>query len=174
MTEFKTWDHTLLLRERHREIRCCHVINSKSVLEKVVSDAPNLDARQLRRGTKSASWLTLQPSTANGTELGAQEWQDALLLCYGIYTPYLPYHCNGCNATFSIYHALYGKKGRLITTFHTDLRDGVAELSGKAFTPSHMNYDHLIHPVHAVREGKANLTKNHPWLWRIWRRRETH
>ena len=31
-------------------------------------------------GKNTGSWLTMQPSTVNGKELGAQEWRDALFL----------------------------------------------------------------------------------------------
>ena len=55
--------------------------------------------------------MTVQPSTVNGTELGAQEWRDALFLRYGLEPPDLPTHCDGCQAKFSISHALDFKKG---------------------------------------------------------------
>ena len=37
-------------------------------------------ACQLRRATKMGALLKVHPSTVNGTELGAQEWQDAHFL----------------------------------------------------------------------------------------------
>ena len=36
------------------------------------------------------------PSTVNGTDLGAQEWRDALFLRCGLEPPDLPTQCNGC------------------------------------------------------------------------------
>ena len=39
---------------------------------------------RLRRGTKTGEWMTVQPSTVNGTEIGAQEWRDALFLRNGL------------------------------------------------------------------------------------------
>ena len=48
----------------------------------------------------------------------------------------LPTHCDGCQAKLSISLALDCKKGVLITAHHNELRDGVADLAGKAFTPS--------------------------------------
>ena len=38
--------------------------------------------------------------------VGAQEWRDAAFLRYGLEPPDLPKHCDGCNAKFSICHAL--------------------------------------------------------------------
>ena len=36
------------------------------------------------------------------------------------------------------------KKGGLVTACHNELRDGVADLAGKTFTPSHMRDNPLI------------------------------
>ena len=101
------------------------------------------------------AWLTVLPSTVNGTELGDQEWYDALFLRYGLDPPDLPTYCDGCQAKFSISHALDCKKGGLVTARHNELRDGVADLSGKAFTPSHVRDDPLIYSVRAVKRTKS-------------------
>ena len=97
----------------------------------------------------------MQPSTVNGTELGAQEWHDALFLRYGLENPDLPKNCDGCQAKFLISHDLDYKKGGLITARHNELHDGVAELAGKAFTPSHVRNNPLIYSGHAVKRKKA-------------------
>ena len=44
-------------------------------------------ARQMGRITRTGSWMTVLPSTINGTELGVQEWRYFLFLCYSINTP---------------------------------------------------------------------------------------
>ena len=67
----------------------------------------------------------MQPSTVNGTDLGAQEWRDALFMRYGLDTPDLPTYCDGCQAKFSISHALDCKKGGLVMARHNELCDGV-------------------------------------------------
>ena len=97
----------------------------------------------------------MQRSTVNGTELGAQEWRDALFLRYGLEAPDLPTHCDGCQAKFSISHALDCKKGGLITAHHNEIRDGVADLAGKAFTPTHVRDDPLIFSGRAVKRTNA-------------------
>ena len=97
----------------------------------------------------------MQPSTVNRTELGAQEWRDALFLWYGFEPPDLPSHCDGCQAKFSISHALDCKKGGLVTARHNKLRDGVADLSGKAFTPFHVRDNPFIYSGRAVKRTKA-------------------
>ena len=62
--------------------------------------APVLHARRLQRAAKTRAWITVQPSTLNGTELGAQEWRDALFLRYGLEPPDLPIYCDGYQAKF--------------------------------------------------------------------------
>ena len=47
------------------------------------------------------------------------------------------------------------KKGGLVTKRHNELRDGVADLAGKAFTPSHVRDDPLIYSGRAVKRKKA-------------------
>ena len=97
----------------------------------------------------------MQPSTVNGTELEAQEWRDALFLRYGLETPDLTTYCDGYQAKFSISHALDCKKGGLVTAHHNKLRDGVADLDGKAFTTYHVRNDPLIYTGCAVKRMKA-------------------
>ena len=101
-------------------------------------------------------WLSVLPSTANGMELGSQEWRDSLFLCYCIEPPDLPSHCESCGAEFSIYHAIDCNKGVLVSACHNDLRDGVADLAGKAFTPAHVCTYPKTFTGHAVQGGKTN------------------
>ena len=124
---------------------------AEEALTAALEGAPVLQARQMRRAAKTGAWLTVLPSTVNGMELGAQEWRDDLFLRYGIEPPDLPKYCDGCEARFSISHALDCKKGGLVTARHNKLRDGVADLASKAFTPSHVRDDPLIYSGRAVR-----------------------
>ena len=107
--------------------------------------APVQQARRMQRAAKTRAWLTVLTSTMNDTELGAQKWRDALFLRYGLEPPDLPLQCDGCDAKFTIRHALDCKKGGLVTARHNELRDGVADLAGKAFTPAHVRDDPLIY-----------------------------
>ena len=43
----------------------------------------------------------------------------------------------------------------LVRSHHNELRDGVADLAGKAFTPSHVRDDSLIFAGCAVKRTKA-------------------
>ena len=112
----------------------------------------------------TGAWLTVLLSTVNGTELGAQEWCDALFLRYGLEPPDLPTNCDGCEARFTISQALDCKKGSLVTACHNELRDGEADLAGKAFTPAHARDDPLIYLGRAISRTKpkpagSNLKK---------------
>ena len=97
----------------------------------------------------------MQPSTVNGTDLGGQEWRETLFLRYGLEPPDLPTHCDGCQTKFLISYALDCKKGGLNMARHNELRDRVADLSGKAFTSSHVRNDPLIYSSRAVKRTKA-------------------
>ena len=104
---------------------------------------------------RTREWLSVLPSTVNGTELGAQEWSYSIFLCYGIYPLDLPDHYNSCGAAFSIFHDLDFNKGGLITVRQKELRDGVANLAGKAFTPTHVHDNPKTFIGCAVCGGKA-------------------
>ena len=75
---------------------------------------------------------------------------------YGLDYPYLPTYSDGCNAKFKICHALNCKRGGLVTARHNELQDRVADLDGKAFTPSHVRDDPLIFAGCAVKRTKAH------------------
>ena len=129
--------------------------------------SPVLHARRLQRATNTGAWLTVLPSTVNGTDLGTQEWRNALFLWYGLEPPDLPKYCDVCQARFSISHALDCKKVGLVTARHNELCDGVSDLSGKAFTPSLVRDDPIIYSDRSVKRTKAtpaesNKTSEHP------------
>ena len=111
--------------------------------------------RRLRQATKTGAWLTLQPFTVNGTELGKQEWHDALFMRYGLEPPDLPTYCDGRNAKFIICHTLDYKRGGIVMAHQNEVRDRVADLDGKYFTPSHVRNKPLIFAGRAVKRTKA-------------------
>ena len=124
-------------------------------LETTITGDQAIVTRRLQRATKTGTWLMVQLSTVNGKELGAHEWRDVAFLRYGLEPPDLPKNCNGCNTCFSIYHDLDCKRGGLVTARHNGLRDGVADLAGRAFTPSHVRNDPLIYQGCAVMRSKS-------------------
>ena len=80
-------------------------------------------------------------------------------LRYGLDTPDPPKYCNDCNTNFSICHALNCKWGGLVTARHNNLHDGVAELSGKAFTTTHVSEKTLIFAGCAVKRPKGKPSR---------------
>ena len=64
---------------------------------------------------------------------------------YGITPPDLPTTCDGCEARFTLQHALGCKKGGLVIFRHNEIRDELVYLAGKALTPSAIRDEPLIH-----------------------------
>ena len=96
--EFWTADHSACLQEGRTEVWRRGHWQAEEDMMTALEGAPVLHARRLQRATNTGAWLIVQPSTVNGTELGAQEWRDALFLWYGLEPPDLPTHCDGCQA----------------------------------------------------------------------------
>ena len=158
--EFRTADHSACLQEGWTAVWQSVQRRAEEALTASLETPLVKHAHQLQRATKTGAWLTVQPSEVNGTKLGAQEWRDALFLRYGLEPQDLPTHCEGCQSKFSISHSLDCKKGGLVTARHNELHDGVAYLAGKAFTPSHMRNDPLIHSGFAVKRTKATPARD--------------
>ena len=156
--EFRTADHSACHQEGRKAVRKRGKRRAEEALTAALEGAPFQHARRLRRATKTLACLTVQLSTVNGMELGAQEWRDSLFLRYGLDPPDLPTPCNGCQSKFSISHALDCKKGDLVTARHNALRAVVADLAGKAFTPSHVRDNPLIYSGRSVKRTKATPT----------------
>ena len=130
------------------------VLRAEAVLTASLEGTPVQQARCMRREANTGAWLAVLLSTVNGTELGGQEWRDALFLQYGLETPDLPSHCDGCNAKFTISNALDYNKDGLVMARHNELRYELADLAGKAFTRSHVCGDPLIYSGRAVSRTK--------------------
>ena len=125
----------------------------------IIAGGPAQGARLLQRVTNTGAWLTVQPSTVNRIELGAQEWHDALFLQYGLEPPDPPNHCDRYTSKLSICHAPDCKRGGLVTACHNELQARVADLSGKGFTPSNVRDNPLIFAGHSVKRPKDNLER---------------
>ena len=127
--------------------------------------ASKTDDRRLGRIQRRGVWLSVLPSTVNGTELRSQGWMDLMFLRYVIEPSDLLSHCNSYGVSFLFYHALEFKKGGLITARHNELCDGVANLAGKIFTPAHILNDTLMFTGCALRgrkpKPKANSRRHH-------------
>ena len=69
-TTFRTADHTACLRLGRLAVRHRGVQRVEAVLTAALEGAPVLQARQMRQTANTRAWLTVLPSTINGTELG--------------------------------------------------------------------------------------------------------
>ena len=56
------------------------VFQAEEALVATIAEGPVRGAHRLQWATKKEAWLMVQPSTLNGTEMGAKEWQDTLFL----------------------------------------------------------------------------------------------
>jgi hypothetical protein len=84
-------------------------------------------SRSIQRGQLTGAWLSVFPTIVNGTELSAEEFRDALTICYGELPSNIPHKCDGCDAHFALQHALGCKKGGLVNVFcHNKVRDKLA------------------------------------------------
>ena len=91
----------------------------------------------------------------DGTDLGAQEWRDTLVLRYDLDPPDFTKCCYSCNTKFTIFHVLVCKRGDLFTARYNKVQDGVADLANKAFPPSYVHDDPLIFAGCALKRPKA-------------------
>jgi hypothetical protein len=115
-------------------------------------------SRTISRGKETGAWLSVLPSTVNGTVLSAQEFQDALSMRYAETPHNFPDKCDGCDAHFSLQHALRCKKGGLVIFRHNEIRDELVNLASRAFTPSAARNEPLIHCC-ATEKVKTSLDK---------------
>ena len=75
-------------------------------------------------------------------------------------TPHnFPDKCDGCDAQFSLQHALGCKKGGLVIFRHNEIRDELVNLASRAFTPSAVRDEPLIHG-RANEKEKTSPAKN--------------
>ena len=153
--EFRTADHSACIREGHTAVQRRIEHQAEEALAATIAGAPFQIAHQLQWAIKTRAWLTVQLSTVNGTYLGAQEWHDALFLRYGLDPPDILKKCDGCNAKFTICHALDCKRGGLIMVRHNMIRERFADLAGKSLTPFHVRISPLIFAGCALKRLKA-------------------
>ena len=111
-------DHSACLLEGRTAVRKRGQRRAEEALTASLEGDPVQHARRLQWANNTGAWMTVQPSTVNGTELGAQEWHDALFLRYGLDPQDLPTHCDSCQSKFLISHALDCEKGGLVTARH--------------------------------------------------------
>jgi hypothetical protein len=160
--EFRSADHAATMSHGKAEIRKQNVEESEASLTAILTSLPADKSRTIGRGRETGAWLSILPSTVNGTELSAQEFRDALSMRYGDAPSDLPASCDGCDARFTLQHALSCKKGGLVIFRHNEIRDELVHMAGKAMTPSAIRDEPLIRPGRVAENVKAPPTKCTP------------
>ena len=150
--EFSSADHSSSVREVRREIKKRTLMMNEVSLEGIVEGLQCDERRTILRGRDTGQWLSVPPSTVNGTELSAQEFRDSLLLRYARTPADLPTHCDGCAQKFSVRHALECKSGGLVISRHNEIRDKLVDLASRAFTPSAVRDEPKIYPCRPAVE----------------------
>lgn len=120
----------------------------------------------MKRSCETGIWVTVMPSTANGTELSAEEFRDGVRLRFGLTPGNLQEHCDGCAQRFSVGHALTCKKGGLVLLRHNDVKAEWNNVCAQALTASAVTDEPLIHTGrdHRAAAGAANGTEPPPEL----------
>ena len=105
--------------------------------------------------TDNGSWLTVIPHLLNVTELSTEEFQDNLILRYGIFLLNLPTDCDGCDKKLLVPNALSCPKGSLVLLRRNDVAKEWGSLSSRALNPSCISYKPKINSgtVQGERNG---------------------
>ena len=109
----------------------------------------------MARNRLTGTWMMTMPSSAFGTALTAQEFQDNLRLRYGITPAGLPNFCV-CGEAFTVAHALCCKQGGLVVQRHDAYSAEARKLITAALTPSAVHSEPLIYTSCDPVEGGAN------------------
>jgi hypothetical protein len=141
---FNSADHQAVRASVTAELKSRKTVKDETTLSTLLAPMDCDTRRTIRRGTETGQWLSVMPSTLNGTELSSQEFRDALLLRYARSPGDLPSQCDGCGAAFSVRHALECKTGGLVIMRHNEITEELCDLASKALTPSAIRLEPMI------------------------------
>jgi hypothetical protein len=158
--KFRSTDHSSTMSAGKAAYRARNAAANQGKLDSILKKLSPERRRTILRGEQTGAWLSTLPSIVNGTELSTQEFRDAINMRYGITPPDLPLKCDGCDQHFTMQHALSCKKGGLVIFRHNEIRDELVYLAGKAFTPSAIRDEPLIHPCRVAKEVKTTPTSS--------------
>jgi hypothetical protein len=135
---FRSTEHVAVIKAVRSELTSRKKKTHDSALHSVLTKLSCDLRRTVERGKQTGQWLSITPSTFNGTELSAQEFRDALLLRYGRSPGDLPSHCDGCGQKSGIQHALECKNGGKVIKRHNEIRDELADIAARL--SSHLRF----------------------------------
>jgi hypothetical protein len=156
---FSSADHQSLRKAVTAEIKTHRSDKQDSTLCTILADLDCGTRRTIIRGKETGQWLSVMPSTLDGTELLAQEFRDTLLLRHARTPGDLPSHCDGCGTKFNVRHALECKVGGLVILQHNKINKELCDLASKALAPSAVRVEPMIHSRRTAGETKAKEPK---------------
>jgi hypothetical protein len=153
---FSSNQHAHQLQAARKKFKESQKASDSSTLDTTLATFSPPRVRALRRiiDGKTSRWLTVLPIAKNHFDLSCSEFRDALCLRYQRGLLRSPATCDGCDASFSVSHAISCKKGGLIVRRHNEVRDALGDLCSLVWK------DVVREPV--IRE--ANPSTNEPAL----------
>jgi hypothetical protein len=148
--------HRLNVSEARADIKSSRAASHKAQFEENVVTHPEMQ-HHLERARNTGAWLSILPTTATCTILSPGEFSDNLNLRYGLKPTSLPATCDGCNAPFTLSHALDCSVGGLVGQRHNEVLAELAYLASEAFTPSAVRHEPLIDPVNHTSADRGDL-----------------
>jgi hypothetical protein len=153
-TSFDLQTHTRTARAASQEAHRGQIEDETIALTRRGRNNVSLKRRD-KRNCSNGAWLTVIPTTSNGTVLGRDEW-DSVRLRYNKAPQGMQSHCDGCNSVMTVEHAMTCKKGGLVTARHNILRDQWHNLLANATTPSKCTREPRIY----MRERRPRQVPN--------------
>jgi hypothetical protein len=135
-TDFRSEDHSATMQSGKAELQKRNQVSRNEKLVTILRPMRAEKSQTICRGKDTGAWLSVLPSTLNGTALLAQEFQADALSMRHAETPHnFLDKCNGCDAHFSLQHALGCKKGGLVIFRRNEIRDKVVNLATPPWQP---------------------------------------
>ncbi len=159
---FNPAEHTMTCKSVRARLKKDRAKRYEAAFDEILQPLPPELQRILTRGKKTGQFCTVHPSDLHGTVLSPLEIRDAWHIRWGMEPPDLPESCDGCNADFTVRHALSCKKGGLPILRHNEIRDELADFAEKAFCASAIRSEPKIHLCCDNEEKKANQSENEP------------
>ena len=100
-------DHLAHLDAVHSDVTKDREDQFRLLLSSMLPGLPSLTSRAVQRAVDShtSGWLNVLPLAHHHFDLSAQQFCDALCLCYHRPLSLLPASCDGCGGDFSLTHA---------------------------------------------------------------------
>jgi len=142
----------------HLDMICSNVTSCREdqfhlVFSSVLSGMPSMTscAVQWAVGFHTSGWLNVLPLIHHHFDLSAQQFHDALYLCYHHPLSLMPASCDGCGEDFSLTHALDCRRGGLVTQRHNEVRDALGDLAA-------LGYSEVVCELVVCDGNEASLT----------------